>query len=95
MNELLTETTLLYFQDNHESPKKAFRKEIVGSSLLTGHTPPVKGSSKKVDPKEIASLITKYGGQNGNNGATPSTAEYLQYLKSVAVNNHTGFIKEL
>ena len=65
---------------------------------MTGHTPPVKGSSKKVNPKEIASLITKYGqqpGGEGSEGKTPSTAEYLQYLKAVAVNNHTGFIKEL
>lgn len=64
------------------------------SAPVTGHTPPVKGSSKKVNPREIATLITKYGAP-GSEGTTPSTAEYIQYLKSVAVNNHTGFIKEL
>ena len=55
------------------SPKRAFRLEVVGE------TPPVKGSSRKVDPKEIANLITKYG----NEGITPHTNDYIQYLRSV------------
>ncbi|KAF6025967.1 hypothetical protein EB796_015723 [Bugula neritina] len=82
----IQEHSVILHDANHSPKKKAFQQEV----LQHDHTPPVKGSSKKVNPKEIASLITKYGGES----KTPSTSEYLEYLKTVAVNNHTGFLKD-
>jgi len=57
-----------YLSPLQQSPKKAFHHESVSQS------PPVKGSSKKVNPKEIAELISRYGDAPGQ--------EHLDYVRN-------------